>query len=132
MANLKLTATVIEDNYPMIRFCVSMFIVFASVLAYANGSSDVGDGSSRQSIVKISEYPRVIVYEKPDYTFTSNGEMLVCRFPNSASYTNKCTDSAGSNRWERVQDIKIPGYVLDGYEIRTSRYNYLVLYFRAQ
>lgn len=73
MANLKLTATDIEDNYPMIRFCVSMFIVFASVLAYAKGSSDVGDGSSRQSIVKISEYPRVIVYEKPDYTFTSNG-----------------------------------------------------------
>lgn len=117
----------------MKKLIIASLMMTASVV-YAHGSSYAGSKAEQTTnIVDIGYAQRVLVFESERNTATVDGQILVCRYPAEAKWQVSSCTLNGANNWQDIYTIKIPGFVLVGYEYRfVSGSRILLLYYRLK
>ena len=106
-------------------------LLMVPLFATAKGSSHPPTESMKSNIVDMSYAERVLIFQSDSNAISSDGIMLVCRFPSiSDSRDGTCLNNK-QNAWQDATKIDIPGFTLVGFEYRWvgSGYRQLLLYF---
>ena len=110
------------------------------IIASAKGSSHpkpLQAQSQAAGFVPIEQAQRAMHFTDLRVWQSSDGAILVCRWDGEivGRYSNKeCVDKAGKNAWTDINDLKVPGYKIAGYEIRTiTNYEtHVIVYFKKE
>ena len=117
----------------MRKFLAGFMMCFAALTAHA-GSASHPVSNEPTTVIPIKMAQRVLYFSESRYAITADGQLLVCRHPNKADWTNQsCRDQNDSNAWEYAMGIRIPGYTISGWEIRISGSSnrHLILYYTS-
>jgi len=113
-------------------------LILASLIASTAFAGQAPKAGSQEpsTIVDAVAMPRAITWPEKRLWNSTVGEILVCPFQYKASsYDKECvSDVKGDTKqyWMPLQNYKVPGMVLKGYEYRftgTSGYQVLITYF---
>jgi len=79
--------------------------------------------------ISIRDHQRVLTFSEAYHAETANGEIVVCRPPNTIR-RGTCVDANNANAWLRMTDVMIPGHVLHAFQFSDDGNNNLRLLFR--
>jgi hypothetical protein len=107
-------------------------LLFPAVAWAGSGSKGVEDTPT--TIVNLSYAQRVMHFSSERNAISADGVILVC-MAKSSWKDGTCLDAKDNNAWMDVNNLRIPGYQLVGFEYRfvgSGGYRQLLLYFKKQ
>ena len=104
--------------------------------ALSGAASAPQAGTDGGSMVSVSDFPRVLIFEPLRNNVTTDGQLVICPRHHEVSWREpgKCP-AEGPNAWMSIQDVRIAGHILSHYEIRmpgSGGSRNLILYFKKQ
>lgn len=111
-----------------------IFIAWLFPTAAWAGSASQEIVEARANVVDIGYAQRVLHLTPERNSISADGVILVCLHPNTIrDFSNACLGQKRDNQWIDINNVKIPGHELAGFEYRligTGGQRNLFLYFK--
>ena len=92
---------------------ITLITTLTIVIASYAGTSAPTAGILESSLLTVSKYPRALIFAMSKHNRTEEGQILVCRLPNTTdNYGTVCVNPKGANAWEDLFSIKFNGICL--------------------